>query len=71
MIDAVALKKALEEADKKYKEAKKNLQDPCDDLTLIQKAAQEANDAWLEFKRLSNEFANYSIIKKMEDLYGC
>lgn len=64
------LKKAREKALRRYEELKGSLA-PIEDLTLLQRVAQEANDAWLEFKKLDNEFANCVILKKLGDLYGC
>jgi hypothetical protein len=56
-------------AHKKAKEHYENLmrQLPEDPAAL----AQEANDAWLQFKRLEVDFKNSSIVKKMEELFSC
>ncbi len=62
--------KALISAQEKYLTARKKLEAP-ELLTDIGAAAQEANDAWLAFKRIENEAANYSTMKKLGDLYGC
>lgn len=65
------LKSALEKAEEKYKSAKTKLMNSADDPTNIGKAAQEANDAWLEFKKVESAITNCLIIKKLGDLYGC
>ncbi len=65
--DVAQIKKARDAALEKYKSAMNNLQNP----ELAVKAAQEANDAWLEYKRMNVEFDNCSILQKLGDLYGC
>ncbi len=62
---------ALEIAQKKYTEAKLNLNYLCDDPASLPMAAQAANDAWLEYKKAELEVANYSTMKKAKELYGC
>jgi hypothetical protein len=52
----------------RYNQAKNKLTDPETPLTL---AAQEANDAWLEYKKLTIELENFMITQQMEDLYAC
>lgn len=69
-IDIEPIKKAREKALKKYEMAKQNLQIP-QPPEILCSLAQEANDAWLEFKRLDIDFKNNSILKTMGDLYGC
>lgn len=64
------LEKAKQEAFEKYQNAQKNLAQ-LKPPELFALAAQEANDAWLEYKRLNTEFNNCLIYKKLGDLYGC
>lgn len=69
-IDIESLRKTRDRALKKYEAAKKNLQTP-QSPEMLTALAQEANDAWLEFKKIDVDFKNSSILKTMGDLYGC
>lgn len=67
MQDLKKLEQVREAARKKYEAAKKEIQF----ATNISLAAQEANDTWLEYKKLDDEFNNSAVLKEMVDLYGC
>lgn len=41
-----------------------------DSPTAFTRYAQEANDSWLEFKKLEKELQNLTVMKQMGDLYG-
>lgn len=68
--DTTELKKTWKKAQERYHQAKNKLAN-IDNVEMFSLAAQEANDAWLEFKKVENELHNCSILKKMGDLYGC
>lgn len=70
MGEATKLNRALREAYKKYKEAKVKLESSADDPALFQAAAQQVNDAWLEFKKANVAASNYTMNKNLGDLYG-
>lgn len=61
---------ARKKAEEKYLQAKKKLEIP-QSPELFSLAAQEANDAWLEFKKADLDASNYLTLKKLGDLYGC
>jgi hypothetical protein len=71
LIDVTELKTAQARAWELYQIAKenletaKNLQDP----VAFAQAAQAANDAWLEFKKMDAEVTNGVILKNLRDLY--
>jgi hypothetical protein len=71
MIDVSALQSAQEKAFGLYQTAKQNLEKAAktDDPAVLAAAAQAANDAWLEFKKMDNEVTNGLILKKLGDLY--
>jgi hypothetical protein len=64
-----SLEKARAVAEEKYVSARKKLADPSklSDFCLV---AQEAQNAWDEFKKLDTELSNVLVLKKMSDLYG-
>lgn len=61
--------KARAVAEEKYLSAKKKLMEP-QLVECLSAIAQEAQDAYDEFKKLDAEFNNTRILKKMGDLYG-
>lgn len=63
------LEDAHKKAYEKYQAIKSRLQDSSPDVDVVA-LAQEANDAWLKYKKVSAELQNYQFSKKME-LYGC
>jgi hypothetical protein len=62
------LEKARQQALEKYLSAKKKLEVP-QALELFALAAQEANDFWLEYKKICSKFANVSVLKKIGECY--
>lgn len=67
MRDLSSLEKARKVAFEKYQAAMRNMTE----IATSPEIAQQANDAWLEFKKLDVDFSNQSIMKKLGDLYGC
>jgi hypothetical protein len=63
MPDLMALEEAKHEAFTKYQQVKNALSNNPENLAEI---AQRVNDAWLEYKRIENEFVN----KKSRELFG-
>lgn len=53
-----------------YKVAKAKLEAAKDDSATLLHIAQEANESWLEYKKVEEEFSNHSFMKKVGDLYG-
>lgn len=56
---------------KKCQELKESLKNPPQDYSSFTLLAQEANDAWLEYKQKDTAFTNQLVLKQMGDLYGC
>ncbi len=67
MYDITGLEKSRNKALQKYESLKSNLQNAED----ISSAAQNVNDAWLEFKKVDREYNTGIFMKKQGDLYGC
>ncbi len=57
-------------AEQKYISAKKNLEKAMTNPVILQAAAQEAQDAWAEFKKADLDASNHLTLKKIGDLYG-
>lgn len=60
----------LKKSKERLKTAQENLEKASASPDLLVLAAQEMNDAWLEFKKADVAAANYSTFKKLRDLYG-
>lgn len=71
MTESGELRKLQKQKFDAYQVAKANLIKVQDDPVALSLAAQEANQAWLDFKEADRAFANCSIMKKLGDLYGC
>ncbi len=71
MINVTELIKSRAEAQEKYLAAMRILEKSRNDPVALHSAAQEANDAWIEFKKVDVALSNYSTMKKLGDLYGC
>lgn len=71
MTEIDSLQKLQKQTFETYQAKKKRLQELQNDPAAFSLAAQEANEAWLEFKKADSAFANCSIMKKLGDLYGC
>lgn len=71
MTEITELKAAQFSAYKRYQIAKLNLGKLTleNSVELFGQIAQEANDAWLEFKRVDQEIKNFLTMKKIGDLY--
>lgn len=69
MISEEELKQARETAYENYQQKFLDLQKVED--TALTAAAQAANDAWVEFKKVDNMLSNFSVYQKLGDLYGC
>lgn len=62
----MSMKTTRESALAKYQTIMRNLSES----KSPERFAQEANDAWLEYKRLDIDFKNRSILKTLGDSYG-
>jgi hypothetical protein len=71
LIDVTELKAAQAKAFALYETAKENLEKAknSQDPVVFAQAAQAANDAWLEFKKMDTEVTNGVILKNLRDLY--
>lgn len=69
MSNLTDLERAKEKALQKYESAKKKLEEPSE-LLSFSLAAQEANEAWLEVKKLETAYANCMVLLKLEHLYS-
>lgn len=69
--DLSGLEEARRRAQERYRTAKDSLENLINDEKAFQLAVQEANEAWLEFKKVDVELNNCLIIKKSGELYGC
>lgn len=67
MLHLTTIEEAREKAKDKYLDALKALSEPNADPTL----AQQANDTYLEFKKLDREYQDRKVLNKMEQLFGC
>jgi hypothetical protein len=70
-IDVESLKTAQERAWGLYQTAKANLETAAkaSDPAVLAAAAQTANDAWLEFKKMENQVTQGLILQRMRDSY--
>ena len=53
---------------RRYSDVQQKLANPDVDIHAV---AQEANDAYLEFKKIDREMKTVLIIKESQELYGC
>lgn len=71
MQDLSSLQRKRNEAQEEYLVAKKKLQGSLEDSDSLMSFAQAANDAWLKVKEYDRSLQNYSVVNKLERLYGC
>lgn len=55
----------------KYQEKILLMKNATNNSEAFAKFAQEANDAWLEYKKKDVLHTNYLVLKQMGELYGC
>lgn len=67
--DLSRLQELVTQADQKYQQIKARLLEPSPTQELAS-IAQEANDAWLEFRKLQAELNNGLAFSTMIQLYG-
>lgn len=69
-MDFKKVRRSWESSKKKYEEAVKKLDSWKGDPELLPRLAQEAQNAWSEFKRNDVEYQNAIILQKMSERYG-
>lgn len=71
MTSLTELEKVKDRAFLKCQTTKEKMKMVVDSPTAFARLAQEANDAWLEYKDIETQFNNQIVLKQMGDLYGC
>lgn len=71
MTSLTELEREKNHALKKCQAAKEKMKTVADNPLILAHVAQEANDAWLEFKHKEVEYNNQLVMKQRGELYGC